>query len=170
VCLLPEHSLSVVVLSNAFPTGVPDALCEIYFDLVFKGRVTDDWIAKWNAAYASMFAPAVEAAKKAYGARPSPTSPALADEAYEGSYANDYLGKAEIVSENGGHVLKLRPDCVRSFPLKHFDRDLFLIFAEPEQPDLSSAVTFTIGPDGRASQVTIEAFDDDGQGALTRTE
>jgi CubicO group peptidase (beta-lactamase class C family) len=170
VCLLPEKQLGVVVLSNAFPTGVPDALCDIYFDLVFKGAVIDDWVTKWNAVYGSLFGPAVEAAKKIYGTPPASPSPALPTTAYEGMYANDYLGKAEVVASDGGLRLKLGPNGEKSFPLKHFDRDLFIYFPEEETPDLPFAVTFEVGPDQKASQVTIEDLNDNGQGVLVRAE
>ncbi|HSD93252.1 MAG TPA: serine hydrolase [Methyloceanibacter sp.] len=170
VCLLPDHDLGMVVLSNAFPTGVPDALCDIYFDLVFKGDVTDDWVTKWNAAYASMFEPALEAAEKTYGTPPESLKPALPDAAYVGTYANDYLGNAVVVAEGGELKLKLGPNGEKSFPLKHFDRDLFIYFPEAESPNMPYAVTFEIGPGQKASQVTIEDLNDDGQGVLTRAE
>jgi hypothetical protein len=160
----------MVVLSNAFPTGVPDALCDIYFDLVFKGDVSDDWVTKWNAAYASMFEPALEAAMKTYGTPPDSSTPALPDAAYEGTYANDYLGNAVVVAEGGGLKLKLGPGGEKSFPLKHFNRDLFIYFPEAESPNMPYAVTFEIGPDKKASQVNIEDLNDDGQGVLTRAE
>jgi CubicO group peptidase (beta-lactamase class C family) len=168
VCLLPETQLGVVVLSNAFPIGVPDALCDVYFDLVFKGDVTDDWIAKWNAAYGSMFGPALEAAKALYATPPASPSPALPFTAYAGTYANDYLGEAEVIEAGGGLQLKLGPDGQKSFPLSHFDRDLFVYYPEAETPDMPYSVTFEIGPDQKASQVTIQDLNDDGQGVLAR--
>jgi CubicO group peptidase (beta-lactamase class C family) len=170
VCLLPEHDLGVVILSNAFPTGVPEAVCDIYFDLVFKGAVTEDWVAKWNALYDSMFGPAVEAAKKTYGTPPASSTPALPSAAYEGTYANDYLGNAVVAAEDGKLRLKLGPDGEKSFPLTHFDRDLFVYYPEAELPDMPYAVTFEIGADQKASQVTIEDLNDDGQGVLARVE
>ena len=38
VSLLPSKSLGIVVLSNAFPTGVPDGLANAFFDLVMTGK------------------------------------------------------------------------------------------------------------------------------------
>ena len=43
VRLLPAEDLGIVVLANAFPTGVPDGLADDFFDLVLRGappRVT----------------------------------------------------------------------------------------------------------------------------------
>lgn len=171
VCLLPEAQLGVVVvLANAFPTGVPDGLCDVYFDLVFKGEVTEDWIGKWNALYASMFGPAIEAAKKLYGTPPASPSPALTENAYEGTYANDYLGKAILAAEDGKLTLTFGPNGEMSLPLTHFDRDVFFYYPDPEMPDMPSSVIFEIGADQKASQVTIEDLNDDGQGVLTRAD
>ena len=57
----------------------------------------------------------------------------------------------------------------RRFPLKHFNRDLFLYAPYAESPGWTVGVTFQIGPDGRASQVTFENLDEDGNGTLKRT-
>lgn len=168
VNLLPSEELGIVVLANAFPTGVPEGLASGFYDLVFTGTAPDDLIPNWNLVFASMFGPANEAAKKTYGAPPSLPTPALPLAAYAGSYANDYLGKAVVVAEADGLTLKLGPDGSKSFPLKHFDRDVFVWYPAAEMPDVPSGVTFLIGPDQKASQVTLEAVNDDGQGVLNR--
>ena len=41
VSLIPSEQLGIVVLSNAFPTGVPDAVADTFFDYVFKGESTE---------------------------------------------------------------------------------------------------------------------------------
>ena len=73
-----------------------------------------------------------------------------------------------VAEENGGLVLKLGPDGAKSAPLTHFDRDLFIYYPTAEMPDMPFAVTFAIGPDQNASQVTIDDLNDDGQGVLAR--
>jgi CubicO group peptidase (beta-lactamase class C family) len=168
VSLLPSEQLGIVVLANAFPSGVPEGLASSFFDLVFAGAPTDDWLSKWNAIYSGMFGPVNEAAKKAYGAKPATPAPALPLAAYTGAYANDYLGEAKVEETNGGLVLKLGPDGAKQFALTHFDRDLFISYPSPEAPDVPAPVTFLIGADGKASQITIEAYNNDGQGVLTR--
>ena len=82
------------------------------------------------------------------------------------TYANDYLGNAVVAEENGSLVLKLGPDGAKSRPLTHFDRDLFIYYPTRRCPTCRTPVTFGIGPDQKASQVTIEDFNDDGQGVL----
>jgi hypothetical protein len=160
--------IGIVVLANAFPTGLPEGLADTFFDLVFKGAPTSDWTSQWNAVFESMFGPAIEAAKKVYGTKPATPAPALPVSAYAGIYANDYLGDAVVAEENGLLVLKLGPNGAKSRPLTHFDRDLFIYYPTPEMPEMPFAVTFQIGPDQKASQVTIEDLNDDGQGVLAR--
>jgi len=168
VSLLPSEQLGIVVLANAFPTGVPEGLADSFFDLVFAGAPTQDGTAKWNVLFDSLFGPALEAAKKVYGTTPASPAPALPLASYAGTYANDYLGDAGVVEEDGGLVLKLGPNGVKSCPLKHFDRDLFIYYPDEEMPDMPYAVTFTIGPEQKASQVTIDDLNNDGQGVLAR--
>ena len=90
--------------------------------------------------------------------------------AYVGAYSNEYLGTAVVVEDHDGLALKLGPNGIKSYALKHFDRDLFTFFPEAETPNVPSAVTFQIGPEQKASQVTIEDLNDDGQGVLARVE
>jgi CubicO group peptidase (beta-lactamase class C family) len=170
VSLLPSEQIGIVVLSNAFPTGVPEGLADTFFDLVFAGSASEDWTLKWNALFVSMFGPALDAAKKTYGTPPVSATPALPAAAYEGTYANDYLGNAKVVAEGDGLTLRLGPNGEKSFALKHFDRDLFIYFPAAETPDAPYAVNFEIGVDQTAGQVTIEDLNDDGQGVLARVE
>ena len=53
--------------------------------------------------------------------------------------------------------------------MTHFDRDLFLIYPDPERPDTPSPVSFAIGPDGKASAMTIENLNSNGLGVLARS-
>ncbi len=168
--LIPSEQLGIVVLSNAFPTGVPDSLADSFFDLVFTGSVTRDWVSPWNALYASITDPAIEAAQSAYGTPPTSPSPPLQLSAYAGNYRNEYLGTAVVVEDTDALALKLGPRGIKTYALKHFDRDLFIYFPDEETPDVPSAVTFQIGPGGKANQMMIENLNDDGQGVLGRVE
>jgi CubicO group peptidase (beta-lactamase class C family) len=167
VTLYPEAGIGMVVLSNAFPTGVPEGLSDSFFDLMFTGAVTRDWLAPWDALFASLFDPAVEAARATYAAPPDPATPALPLAAYAGTYANDYVGEAAVADDGGALVVTVGPDGARSYPLTHFDRDIFLYYPSPELPDLPSTARFSIGPDGRAEGVTLESLD---RGTLARSD
>ncbi|TIS77871.1 MAG: DUF3471 domain-containing protein, partial [Mesorhizobium sp.] len=77
-------------------------------------------------------------------------------------------GDAVVSSEGDGLVLKVGPGGARSYSLEHFDRDMFLTYPDAETPDAPSAVSFVLGPDGKASAVTIEFLDGNHLGTLRR--
>lgn len=168
VTIFPKDKLGIVILANAFPTGVPEGLSDSFADLVFDGSVEEDWVKAWDAIYAGMFGPMVEAAKARYAAPKSPARPAAPASTYAGRYANDFIGEATVSGEGGGVVLKLGPGGARSYPLRHFDGDLFLTNPDAETPERPTGVSFVVGPDGKASSVTIEFLDDNHLGTLRR--
>jgi CubicO group peptidase (beta-lactamase class C family) len=169
VSIYPDADFGIVILSNAFPTGVPEGLSDSFADLVFDGKVEKDWVEDWDAIFAGMFGPAIVAAKVTFAAPPSPATPAEPAGAYVGKYANDFAGEAVVSASGADLVLEVGPNGARSYPLKHFDRDLFLAYPDEETPDLPSTVQFMVGPDGKASAVTIGFLDAHKLGTLQRT-
>jgi CubicO group peptidase (beta-lactamase class C family) len=169
VSLLPAEQLGIAVLSNAFPTGVPEGLAGTFFDLVMTGKATRDWAADWNNLYDQLFEPAIEAAVKRYGTPPASPSPALPLSAYAGTYANPYIGQAVIAEKDGALEIRLGPEGKAAFPLSHFDRDLFTYRPSAEMPTMPVAITFEIGPDQKAMQVKIDNLNELGLGVLKRT-
>jgi CubicO group peptidase (beta-lactamase class C family) len=170
VNLVPGENLGIVVLSNAYPTGAPEAVADAFFDFVFAGEPTRDWLVEWNKLFDALFGPAIEAAQKTFGTPPSSPSPALPASAYAGTYQNDYIGTATIAEDAGGLVVRLGPNGEKSFPLEHFDRDLFIYYPIEEMPDLPIAVTFETGPDQRATQVTFDDLNNEGLCTLKRAD
>jgi CubicO group peptidase (beta-lactamase class C family) len=168
VALYPKARLGIVVLTNAFPTGVPDGLADSFADLAFDGKVDKDWIAAWGDLYHRAFVAPVEQAEAAYANPPASAAPALAPEAYTGGYANDFFGDAVVANDSGQLTLKVGPQGSRAYPMRHFDRDVFLIFPDRETPDRPYPVRFSIGPEGRASSVTIDSLNANGLGTLSR--
>ncbi len=126
VTIYPEAKLGIVVLTNAFPTGVPEGLADSFFDVAFDGKISKDWLTPWNAAFAGLFGPAVEAAKKEYAAPAGGALPAAPLKAYEGRYANAYIGAAEVAAVGDKLELRLGPQGKARFPLTHFNRDVFI--------------------------------------------
>jgi CubicO group peptidase (beta-lactamase class C family) len=169
VTLYPKSRLGIVVLSNAFPTGVPEGVSDSFADMVFDGEIKTDWVTAWNKTYAGLFGPAIEAAKATYAMPPAPSSSPLALEAYEGRYTNPYVGEAIVKREAGSLVLKVGPREGQTTALHHFDRDLYLTYPDADMPEMPSEVRFSIGPDGRAAAVTIDFLDSGGLGTLQRT-
>ncbi len=169
VHLLPAEKLGIVVLSNAFPTGVPEGIAETFFDALFATRPVRDWVTYWNDLYDERFGSiAQRQAMLPFATPPSPAAPPLALSAYTGTYRNDYVGDARIVESNGGLELRIGASEKR-FPLKHFNRDLFLYAPYAESPEWMVAATFSMGADGRASDLNLQSFDGDGRGTLART-
>lgn len=166
--IFPQEKLGIVIIANAFPTGVPEGLSDSFADLVFEGSVQKDWVKAWDDIYAGMFGPAVAAAKATYAAPPSPARPARPASAYAGRYANDFFGNAVVASAGDGLVLKVGPAGARSYSLAHYDGDLFLTFPDAETPDRPTSVSFVLGPDGKGSAITIGFLDDNHLGTLRR--
>ena len=169
VHLLPTEKIGIVILSNAFPTGVPEGLAATFLDEVFTGKASRDWVPYWNEIYdTNLGAGAQKAAMAPYASPPVPPSPPMPLGAYTGFYSNDYVGEVRIIESGSVLSVALGPAGKR-LPLKHFNRDLFLYAPYAENPGWMVAVTFLIGPDGKASQVTLENLDEDGMGTLKRS-
>ena len=166
VHLIPGEQLGIAVLSNAFPTGVPEGVAATFFDLVFTGRPTRDWVAYGNEIYESGYNALMKPAL-AYATPPASPASALPVSAYIGDYRNDYVGDARVAESGGSLFLHLGPAGKR-FPLAHFNRDLFVYTPFAETPNWRIGVNFLIGPDGKASEVTVEDLNEDGMGRLTR--
>ena len=166
VNLVPGEQIGIVALTNAYPIGLPEAVCRSFLDLLFSGKVERDWLALFGQLFVKAMAPdygtAVDYSKPS--AQPSPALPAAA---YMGFYHNDLFGAIEIASTDAEMVLKLGPKQV-SRALNHFDRDVFTYQPIGEDAYGLSAVTFMVGADGKANKVTIENLDVNGQGTFGR--
>jgi hypothetical protein len=166
VVLVPEEGLGVVVLTNAAPIGVPEAVAFSFLDLVHGGKLGRDWFEAMAPAFAGL-------AKPNYGTRvdyrkePAGKTPPLPAAGYAGTYRNDFVGDAVVAEGDGKLVLKLGPE-PRVFPLTHYDRDTFTYRPEGEMAAGPSGVVFRIGPDRVADTVTIEDLDVHGSGTLRR--
>jgi CubicO group peptidase (beta-lactamase class C family) len=166
VHLIPGERLGIVVLSNAFPTGVPEGIAKTFFDLVFVGSPTRDWVAyadeAFETGYRQMMKPSL-----VYEAAPASPETALPMSVYLGDYRNDYVGEAKVIDSGGSLYLHLGP-AGRRFPLAHFNRDVFVYSPMQEAPKARMGVSFLIGPGGKASEVTIEDLNEYGLGRLAR--
>jgi hypothetical protein len=100
--------------------------------------------------------------------RKAPSSPAAAlkPEAQTGTYQNDFFGEVSV-SEHGAFAMIFGPQN-KSFPLQHYERDTFSYQPEGENAAGPSGVTFTIGPDGKATEMTVESLNVHGEGRFKR--
>jgi CubicO group peptidase (beta-lactamase class C family) len=166
VSLLPAQQLGIVALTNAQPIGVPEAVNRGFIDLVLTGKVEKDWLALYGQLMATVLAPNYGAAVD-YAQAPAQPSPPLPDAAYIGTYRNDLFGPIEIAAGDPGLAIELGPRR-QLYPMQHFDRDVFTYQPAGESAAGWSAITFTIAADQKATAVTVENLDIDGQGTFTR--
>jgi CubicO group peptidase (beta-lactamase class C family) len=162
VSLLPSEKLGIVVLTNAAPIGVPEAISASFFDLLLKGKVEKDWFQLGAAVFESMFAPTRD-----YSRPPALKSPPLPAKAYVGTYRNDYFGDLEVVEREGALEVRMGPNKT-AHPLRHWDRDVFIYRPVEEMTAEWSGVTFRVGPERRATAVTVENLDVHEQGTFPR--
>ncbi|MDF9791876.1 CubicO group peptidase (beta-lactamase class C family) [Methylorubrum extorquens] len=109
VSIHPEAKLGIVLLTNAFPSGVPEGLADSFADLVFDGRIRKDWLKDWGEAYTSLFGPGAAANRAVYSQPPANASASLPLSAYTGRYANAYVGNAEVAEIDGRLTLTVGP-------------------------------------------------------------
>jgi hypothetical protein len=166
VHLLPGEQLGIVVLTNAYPIGFAEALGTTFVDLALYGRSTQDWFALYKKVFSN---PAVLGLSPGFDytkAAASP-APALKPEAYTGTYQNDFFGEISI-NEQGGALAMIIGPRNKSFPLQHYDRDTFTYQTEGENAVGLSGVTFTVGADGKATEITVENLNIHGEGTFKR--
>jgi CubicO group peptidase (beta-lactamase class C family) len=167
VNILPTEQIGIVVLTNGWPIGMPEAACRTFLDLCLYGKAERDWLALFGPALVRTMAPDYGTSVD-YAKPPAQPSPALSSAAYAGRYQNDLYGPIEIAADRSALLLKLGPKQA-AFPLSHFARDTFTYQPTGENAYGPSAVTFTISADGKATSVTVENLDLHGQGTFRRT-
>jgi CubicO group peptidase (beta-lactamase class C family) len=167
VSLVPADRLGIVILTNAQPLGVPEALAQSFVDLATYGKVQRDWFAIFKPIFEEM---ALEGHSPIdyFKAPASRTSP-LPSVVYLGTYENEFYGKLEIVGHDG--KLMMRQGLKKSaYPLTHYDRDTFYYDTAGESVVGLSGVTFVIGADGNAAtSVIVENLNQEGLGTFART-
>jgi CubicO group peptidase (beta-lactamase class C family) len=166
VTLLPSEGLGIAVLTNAAPMGVPEAVSASFFDLVLEGKIAKDWGEAFKQVFDAVNQPAYGTATD-YRKPPRSKSLPLSSEAYVGTYDNAYFGTVEIVKKDKSLFLRMGPKKT-SFPLRHFDRDVFFYQPVGEMAGGLSGVTFWVGPDRTGMKVVVENLDSGGQGTFTR--
>jgi CubicO group peptidase (beta-lactamase class C family) len=166
VNLVPGEQLGIVVLTNAYPIGIAEALGTIFLDTALYGKPTQDWFAIFKHVFANPAAmgtfPGFD-----YSKPPASPSPASKNSAYLGRYTNDYFGDISIIDKDSGLAIVQGPKN-KTFPMKHYDRDTFTYETEDENAVGRTGITFTIGPDGKATQVVVENLNVRGEGTFKR--
>src|SRR5437016_6453396 len=166
--LVPAEQLGIVVLTNAYPLGIAEALGTTFMDTALYGKPTQDWFALFKQVYSNPAAIGTELGFD-YSKPPAWSAAALKSSAYVGRYTNDYFGGISIVEKDGGLVIVQGPKN-KTFPMKHYDRDTFTYETEGENAVVRSGITFTVGPDGKAAQVVVENLNVRGEGTFKRAQ
>jgi CubicO group peptidase (beta-lactamase class C family) len=166
VLLVPSEHLGVVVLTNDYPIGLAEGLAFTFTDIALYGKPTQDWLALFKKVFSDPAALGVFLGTD-YSKAPASPAPALATNAYVGTYTNNFFGDIQIIEEGDGLAIVEGPHKL-TFPLKHYDRDLFTYKTEGENAVGATGVTFTIGADGKATTVVVENLNLRGEGTFKR--
>ena len=166
VNLVPGEQLGVVVLTNAYPLGIAEALGTTFLDIALYGKPTQDWFALFKQVYSNPAAIGTVLGFDYSKPLASSASP-LKNSTYVGRYTNDFFGDISIVEKDGGLAIVQGPKN-KTFPMKHYDRDTFTYETEGENAVGRSGITFTVGPDGKAAQVLVENLNVRGEGTFKR--
>ncbi len=153
--LLPAAGLGIVVLTNGWPNSLRDAIPRAFLEMVEQGEPTRDWVGDIEAATTAALAQML-ATSFPQGAPPPSAVPSLPLVAYAGTYTNQLFGDLIVREEGGGLALELGPHPIRH-TLRHWDRDTFSYDPAPSEAVLFGrlGVSFTIGPDGRATAALL---------------
>ena len=89
--ILPSADVAIVALTNATPSGVPEALTAEFADLVQFGEVREDWYKLYGDIFKQMEQPTGSLVGQKPPANPAPAAPLAS---YVGTYNNDYWGPA----------------------------------------------------------------------------
>lgn len=166
VSLLPSERLGIIVLGNGSPVGLAESITLSFMDIARTGSVQNDYLAILQPIFAGIMAPAY-GNDVDYSGTPNQLSPAQELSTYTGTYANDLYGPM-VIAESDGVLSISQGPAPETYGLTHWDRDTFTYLPIGENQNATSAVTFTIGPDGMASKVLIENLDIHGQGTFRR--
>jgi CubicO group peptidase (beta-lactamase class C family) len=157
--ILPSADVAIVALTNATPSGVPEALNAQFADLVQFGEVRQDWLKLYQGLMAPMEEPVGSLVGQKPPANPLPAAPLAS---YVGTYRNDYWGPARV-TEKGGK-LQLALGTKLDVPLDHWDGNVFTYtwVSENSPPGTVGKATF----DG--NRLTLEYYDDFDKGTFTK--
>lgn len=151
VYLIPDAQIGIVILSNAYPIGLVEGLAASFIDLALTGTLTRDWLQLFQSAFAALVQQvASEASDFDYADPPTTPAPAWPNATYLGRYANDLYGEIEIIADGGGLAIVEGPNRT-TYPLTHFDGDVFSYEPVGENAFAVSGVIFTVGPGRLAS-------------------
>jgi CubicO group peptidase (beta-lactamase class C family) len=157
--ILPSADVAIVALTNATPSGVPEALTAQFADLVQFGEVREDWWELYSAVFADMEKPVGSLVGKQPPPNPVPAAPLSS---YVGTYNNGFWGPAKVTEKDGALMLALGTKL--NVRLDHWNGNEFTfeLVTENAPPGTISKATF----DG--NKLVLEYYDEFGKGTFTK--
>lgn len=167
VSMAPDQQVGIIVLTNCYPIGFAEAVGSTFMDVALDGKSSRDWVALYRKVFADPTTLGLNPDATDYAKPPANAVAPMANDAYVGTFANEFFGDVSVATKDGALVVRLGPNKSER-ALKHFNRDVFSFETFGENASGWTGVTFTVGADGKASSVQIEALDIHGQGKFNR--
>ncbi len=167
VSLCPAEGLGIVVLANAAPSGLPEGIELSFYDLLFRKKLSRDWVTFANGKFQEMTNESLMGDGVEYEKPPADAKPSRSVAAYEGIYQNDLYGPLKIEIRSGDLVATLGPSGEK-IPLKHYSGDLFYCETTGEMMSGRSGVDFNDFVKGKANMVTLNFLNKEGLGTFQR--
>jgi hypothetical protein len=163
--MLPSAGVGIIVLTNAWPLGAPEARAAEFTDLVQFGKIERDWLAAYGPRLVAVNRPLGSLVGKERPRNPAPAAE-LSD--YVGTYSSDYYGNLEIVRSGEGLAVRLGP-AAKQYALAHWDGDAFT-FEPSSENATDGSISLAIFKKQATSfgAVTIEYLDENGLGTFAR--
>jgi CubicO group peptidase (beta-lactamase class C family) len=163
----PSDQLGIVVLTNAVPTGLAEAVANTVFDLYHSGKPSRDWLTLATEFFKKMLEAGNDETPDYSKMTPS-SSPTAAKplSSYVGIYQNDYYGSIEI-SEDGGSLWMRLPADGALYTLRHWDADNFVYRYKGEPGVTARGIKFTLGA---KPQVLVENLAVEGNGVFVKAD
>jgi CubicO group peptidase (beta-lactamase class C family) len=156
--ILPSADVAIIALTNATPSGVPEALTAQFADLVQFGEIREDWYELYHGVMVDMEKPVGSLVGQKPPANPEPSAPRSS---YVGTYTNDYWGPARVSEKDGNLHLELGK---LNVPLINWSGNVFTYewVSENSPPGSIGKATFD-GP-----KLTLDYYDEFGKGTFVR--
>jgi CubicO group peptidase (beta-lactamase class C family) len=139
--LIPDLDLGIVVLTNGWPVGLPEAIAATFADIAETGSSTTDWLPIIEQAFAPYTTPNRTVNGKPRPASPKPAAPLRE---YVGTYRNDYVGTATVVRKGKHLVLRLGPKGQRELRLRHWTGNAFAYTGIDLPKGFTTGATFNL--------------------------
>lgn len=159
--IVPSADLGIVVLTNAWPTGIVEAVALNFTDTALYGVPQQDWWSIYSTAIAAAFEPQGQYVGRELPAMARLAKP-LAD--YAGTYESPYLGTAKVAVAGDGLVLTLGANGQQDYPLTHRDGDTFTFVPLNDAAPPGSLA----GAEFSSERLRLEHFDHNGLGLFMK--